>query len=298
MEQVWGLDVHYDDKLVLLALADYCNGADRSCYPSVTTLSTKTSIPERTLQRILRRLEGLNVLHFTWGVVAGKNVRITHIDLNGQPLRKAASYNSPTPAFRAATIAAFGHGCAYCGRQGDELHDPDGRAWHLDRIVPGSHGGLYSTDNVRLSCAFCNTSKGDREHPSSLPSNGATQAPLTVPHRHPYTAGSGAKTGGSVVPTRHVSGARLAHYPEGTVINRPESGARASAGDPDGPAARSAPAPAPKRDRHLETEAIKADLRKRFRLEPGADHRTVSAAQRDAALAELANRRARNDTEP
>ncbi|MFE4367961.1 MULTISPECIES: HNH endonuclease [unclassified Streptomyces] len=41
--------------------------------------------------------------------------------------------------------------CAYC---------PDGRAEHLDHVVPLSKGGTDTADNMVPACAKCNLSKG------------------------------------------------------------------------------------------------------------------------------------------
>jgi HNH endonuclease len=50
--------------------------------------------------------------------------------------------------------------CAYCGRQGTELRDPNGATWHMDHVYPICLGGSDSLDNIVKSCARCNLSKG------------------------------------------------------------------------------------------------------------------------------------------
>jgi hypothetical protein len=56
MTTVWQLELEPTDKLVLLALAD--NASDEGhCYPSVSTLVRKSNLNERTVQRVLSRLE-------------------------------------------------------------------------------------------------------------------------------------------------------------------------------------------------------------------------------------------------
>lgn len=53
--------------------------------------------------------------------------------------------------------------CQYCHREGTLHKDPDGKAWHLDRIWPGHTGGKYEADNVTLACRLCNLQKGGHE---------------------------------------------------------------------------------------------------------------------------------------
>ena len=50
------------EKIVLLCLGDYARDDGSRCYPSVSTLARKSSLSRRTVQRILRRLEGRGVL--------------------------------------------------------------------------------------------------------------------------------------------------------------------------------------------------------------------------------------------
>src|SRR5262249_39422366 len=58
--------------------------------------------------------------------------------------------------FLRTLLAKSGPVCTHCSKEGDMLNGPDGRAWHIDRIVPGSRGGKYTEDNVPLSCGPCN----------------------------------------------------------------------------------------------------------------------------------------------
>lgn len=50
------------DRLVLLAIADCANDAGAEAYPSLATLTTKTGLHERSIQRSLNRLVGIGEL--------------------------------------------------------------------------------------------------------------------------------------------------------------------------------------------------------------------------------------------
>jgi hypothetical protein len=63
---------------------------------------------------------------------------------------------------REAVILAWECRCQWCARNGNRYHDPDGKPWHVDRIVPGSAGGRYEVDNVVLACAYCNVARSNR----------------------------------------------------------------------------------------------------------------------------------------
>jgi hypothetical protein len=67
---------------------------------------------------------------------------------------------------RRRLIREGGPVCFHCGREGNDYYDPDGKVWHVDRLIPG---GSYRADNTALSCAWCNLSKRDRAKPSHLP---------------------------------------------------------------------------------------------------------------------------------
>jgi len=50
--------------------------------------------------------------------------------------------------------------CEYCQSPSDVSSAP----FSLDHIFPESLGGTSDEDNLALSCAFCNLTKGDRTH--------------------------------------------------------------------------------------------------------------------------------------
>lgn len=66
---------------------------------------------------------------------------------------------------RAAVIARDGWVCTLCRRRlvaRSRSSRTRGRTLHLDHIVPVSHGGPDTVDNLRVLCAACNISRGNR----------------------------------------------------------------------------------------------------------------------------------------
>lgn len=155
-------------KLVLVALADHANH-EGYCWPSQTRLADRVGIQERAIRRCLVSLEedGLiarterrhpNAGRFTSD---GYLLAIPILDM-----AMAASPNklkkSTKARMRARLIEHAGPVCWYCGASGSDDAGPDGKPWHVDRVVPGALGGTYHRDNVALSCAACNTEKGSK----------------------------------------------------------------------------------------------------------------------------------------
>lgn len=60
----------------------------------------------------------------------------------------------------------------------DKTGRPDGSAWEIDRIVPGSKGGGYEAHNVTLSCKPCNRVKGAKLAPQDGGGDGANPKSL------------------------------------------------------------------------------------------------------------------------
>ena len=56
MSKVFNLDIPTSKKFVLLVLADHCDHAGRSCYPSMDRISKKTSLSKNTVLRSIRWL--------------------------------------------------------------------------------------------------------------------------------------------------------------------------------------------------------------------------------------------------
>lgn len=49
------------------------------------------------------------------------------------------------------------HSCYWCGKEIDKEYS---KGYHLDHFIPLSKGGLNTIENIVLSCASCNMSKG------------------------------------------------------------------------------------------------------------------------------------------
>lgn len=73
MGQVWELQLHANEQIVLLALADHARDDGSSVYPSVAYLAWKVGCSERTVQRILRALESAKLIEDVSGKHGGRN---------------------------------------------------------------------------------------------------------------------------------------------------------------------------------------------------------------------------------
>lgn len=60
-QRAWPLSLRSNQKLVLLALADFSDDAG-VCWPSLTTLATKCQLSRRAIQRIVRELESSQLI--------------------------------------------------------------------------------------------------------------------------------------------------------------------------------------------------------------------------------------------
>lgn len=162
MVDAFKLDIHPLAKFVAVALANCANNLNLA-WPSVATLSNATSISTRGVQRWLRHLEGIGAIERVKD--AGLNQPITY-RLNFTSIPKVPQQNRAKGCpqdLRRLVIHAFGSVCQYCNQAGMNGFGPDGRVWHVDRIVPGSRGGAYEPSNVTLACATCNLRKSTRE---------------------------------------------------------------------------------------------------------------------------------------
>ncbi len=62
MGQVWALDLRLGDQAVALALADHAKDDGTDIYPSIGLLAWKVGLSERQVQRILRKLEQMQLI--------------------------------------------------------------------------------------------------------------------------------------------------------------------------------------------------------------------------------------------
>lgn len=172
MVSVFRLDLPPKEKLLLLALAD---NADQfgMCYPGMQLLGQKTSMPERTLRRVMSGLQSRGVVTVVRAPMRTRSGELMwrsvyRLCLDGVEAAPQQDYRKCPKWLRAAVIETFAMTCAYCGGVGQADEGPDGRPWQIDRIVPASRGGRYEPSNVTLACANCNSSKGTKETPTSL----------------------------------------------------------------------------------------------------------------------------------
>jgi len=162
--QVWDLQLSHAQRLVLLALADYADETGGHVYPSVMRVAWKAGYSKRQTQRIMRGLEesGLLVL-----VAEANGIRPTtyRIDVGAGSLKPQfrAADHKLSRSMRRQVIAEFNQTCRHCQKRGNDTHGPDGRPWHVDRLLPGQSGGVYEWSNVVLACATCNQKRSNEK---------------------------------------------------------------------------------------------------------------------------------------
>ena len=61
-------------------------------------------------------------------------------------------------AYRPIVVARAGGACEYCRL----LEAATGVTFHIEHVLPRTHGGITVLDNLALSCPGCNLAKGDR----------------------------------------------------------------------------------------------------------------------------------------
>lgn len=61
-------------------------------------------------------------------------------------------------SFRSFVVARAGGACEYCRL----VEFATGITFHIEHVLPRSHGGATVPDNLALSCPGCNLAKGDR----------------------------------------------------------------------------------------------------------------------------------------
>lgn len=179
------LDLEPIRKWILVCLADNADHYGGSIFPTIASLSQKTGIPERTLQRHLKNLLTDAYIEVVRGPVRprdGKPGRGTEYKLSFMtgsfPSAPKPNYSKCPAKLREEVIEIFNRTCSYCFTVGDDLNGPDGRPWHIDRLLPGRRGGAYSPENITLSCGTCNISKGAKLAPEGVMDLGAKRAEM------------------------------------------------------------------------------------------------------------------------
>jgi hypothetical protein len=78
MSRVFELEIPAMEKFVLLAMADHARDDGTGCYPSVTRLARKTSLSERGVQKVIRRLESRRLLASKGKSKGGRGVTVEY----------------------------------------------------------------------------------------------------------------------------------------------------------------------------------------------------------------------------
>ncbi len=202
MGQVFDLALTHSQAWVLLAMADHADHLGERVWPSVPLVAWKTGMSPRQVKRIIAELRALGALEIV-DAASGRPGEANHyrLNLDAVPRKPPFSHLSNLSSNRrkhllAGLLAKGGPVCRHCQQPGTNDLAPDGRAWEVDRIVPGSAYGLYTEDNVVLSCGPCNKAKKDRN-----PQTGAMAAPVPAGE-------TGAKSETERVPNRKETGAK------------------------------------------------------------------------------------------
>lgn len=157
MAAAFQADLPCAEKFVLVALADRASDDGSDAYPSIRRLSRMCGLSGRQVQRVLARLVKRGLIEVD---VEATEKRPTNycLKLDGlDPAPEPSSEKTCPRALRRKVISAFENRCVHCGGEGEGNNGPDGKPWHVDRIIPGSRGGGYTPENITLSCNSCNT---------------------------------------------------------------------------------------------------------------------------------------------
>ena len=163
ISRVWGLGLLGSHLNVFLALTHEADDESLRSHPSVRLLMWKTDYSQRQVQRALSKLRSLGLICVI-GQDKETGANEYEIDFEKGTKREIPTYTKDkvSYALREKTIRQFNYVCHYCSKPGNVENGPDDRRWHIDRVIPGKHGGLYTEDNVVLSCGTCNRIKGSK----------------------------------------------------------------------------------------------------------------------------------------
>ena len=190
--EVWQLDVENHLAFLIMAMADHADDDGGNVYPSVAYLAWKTGQSHRSTQRGLKILRDQGI-----AIQVDNQQRITkqyRLDFTNVPRKPPFKGRAPevTPGFRQQTIERFSQTCFYCKHVGTGTDGPDGKAWHIDRVIPGSRGGEYTEENVVLACGTCNRSKSAKMAPLGAGATGDVDAVINGTLDEPTLAVPGA----------------------------------------------------------------------------------------------------------
>lgn len=172
-----------NERLVLLAIADEAEDDGTNAHPGIDRISHKARVPKRTTMACLARLEEAGYIIVERPKRRGRGHYNTYrvvMEVQQPTGPWSTGPDALTPSRRLAFIAAVEEKvCAYCNGSGNDEVGPDGEAWQVDRVVPGSKGGTYVLSNMALSCSDCNRRKKDQDVAVFLARKGAGTAPRT-----------------------------------------------------------------------------------------------------------------------
>ena len=155
-------------KLVLMLLGDNAN-VYGYCWPSQKYLAEIVQISRRQIRSHLTILEDEGFI--------SRSTRTLHGRYTSDCFHLACPENKlepdqdalPSGGLKEKTrrrdklLSHAGPVCWYCGGEGGESLGPDGKRWHVDRIMPGKLGGTYRHSNIALACQTCNLDKGGKD---------------------------------------------------------------------------------------------------------------------------------------
>lgn len=238
MSQVWELALAREQQSVLLALSDHAHDDGSRCYPGVDYLAWKTGYDRRSVQRILRRLEGAGLIVAVADRQGGRGQATEYlIDLSRgtkkepfQP-RQQTAYEGGRDSRRRQSARAG---------KGDKM--PPFSELKGDKMPPFSDarkGDIPDAERVTSAAerAASATQKGDTH---AAPTIRNRQEPSPEPHTHAPAADgpppAGASGGVGVTSSQFSYGERLAYARNQSRIENPEGFAgsrRAAAGEFD-----------------------------------------------------------------
>lgn len=146
------------EKLLLILLANHADKYGDSVFPALDTLEVETGLSRSTLKRAFKELLRRELIErlAESTPVSPAWYRILGVPEPHEPVKQPTCPH----VLRRAVILAFEQTCEYCKKTSDSRDlGPDGKPWHIDRVVAGKRGGIYSPDNVTLACRGCNLKK-------------------------------------------------------------------------------------------------------------------------------------------
>lgn len=162
MSAAFDADLPCREKFVLVCLGDHAREDGSHAFPSVRRIGRMCGLSESTIKRTLASLlkKGVIVIQ---AAATHNRPTVYRLIIDGLAAAPEPSKKTVCPTrLRAQVIEAFNQHCSHCGHAGDAENGPDGKAWHIDRIIPGARGGEYVPVNVTLSCGPCNLGRRKR----------------------------------------------------------------------------------------------------------------------------------------